>query len=471
MITLDTTLPLAQQAQLARARGEFISALRRSFASTNYVKETVQRHVDAVLGHSPTYSSDAGETPDALMGQWWALQDVQGKLYDWACAALNEGRSSLRMHLSPAALEVGLDGVARIRALTPVTLLRFIRLEVLPLERVNLWEDARGNPTAAYRYKLPGQYEDRFEVSYVLDDGNSSTQDLTVLTVFDEGGEASGISVGLGGMIPYLEYVRPPLTTPQVLENQRAYNVVTTMANRNTELAGFLERYGINLEPPTMDVVAPNGAVQKKSLLRTGPGALTLWFSKLIPREVPNSGGAVNYEPLPSQYGRFEPTSAAPLESALNIAKSNIFSETRQLFALMGSESTASGRSREVAMADFVSSVQATARDMERLGGQVLTLFLRMLGALTGQDLSSARATMACRVQPIPPSPLERREDRADVQAGILSVKTAQARQNIVNPQLEQETIAAEVKAGYSPLARAPVIAPTSNPSQPAPLK
>lgn len=463
MVAIDTTLPAAQQAQLMRARGEFLTALRRSFASTNYVKETVQRHVDAVLGHTPTWSTDAGPKADALLSSWWAMQDVQGKLYDWACAALNEGRSVLRFHLSPAALELGVDGLTRIRNLAPETLIRFMRLEILPLERVNVWEDGRGNPAAVQRYRLPGESEDRYEVSYVLDDGNSSTSDLTVISAYDAQGVQSAVSVSLGGIIPYLEYRRPPLTTPQVLENQRAYNVVTTMANRNTELAGFLERYGINLEPPTVDVTAPNGVVQKKSLLRTGPGALTLWFSKLIPREVPNSGGAVNYEPMPSQYGRFEPTSAAPLESALTSAKTNIFSETRQLFALMSSEATASGRSREVAMADFVSSVQATARDMERLGGEVLTLFLRFLGALTGiQNHTTVKASMACRIQPIPPSPLERKENREDVQAGIISVQTAQSRQNIVSPQLEQDLISAEVKAGFSPLARAPVISPSA---------
>jgi len=457
VVTIDPSLPQEAIGQAVRYRNEFLSALRRSFASTNFVKETARRHADAVIGHAPTTVMQAG--PDAvnkrahdLVMRWWEMLGVHKMLHGATQKALVEGRAVLRLSLSPAALKVATDGSVTVRPMTADQLLKYLRPALLPPESVWLWEDARLNPAAAYSYQT-GEYreQERIELAYVGEDGN------THLTVWDEARQQMSVVADLGGRIPYMELKLTPLITPQVLENQRAYNVVTTMANRNTELAGFLERYMINLEPPTTTVRGIDGTPTKRPIMRTGPGTMAVLFSKLIARATPQGE---TFEPVgPGQYGRFEPTSAQPLIAALDLAKVNIFSETRQMFALMGADASASGRSREVAISDFGQSVQPTRRDVEHLGGQLTETLLTMLGALSGERaLMKVTVDFRCHVQPVPPSSLERQQDRADVETGIIALATARHRQGIDASETEDTLIQGEITSGTSPLARAAVL-------------
>ena len=193
---------------------------------------------------------------------------------------------------------------------------------------------------------------------------------------------------------------------------------------------------------------------------------MAVLFSKLIPRL--NSNNQEVFEPAgPPSYGRFEPSSAAPLIAALDLAKVNIFSETRQMFALMGSDATASGRSREVAISDFGQSVQPTRRDVEKMGAAIFELLLTMLGALGNEpELMDVTVDFRCHVQPVPPSSLERAQDRADAQAGIIALATARTRQGVDDSASEDTLIAAEIAAGTSPLTKPAAPPPETPPPQ-----
>ena len=457
VVTIDPSLPQEAIGQAVRYRAEFLSALRRSFASTNFVKETARRHADAVIGHAPTTVMQGGsdavnQRAHTLVMQWWEMLGVHKMLHGAAQKALVEGRAVLRLSLSPAALQPGADGSMTVKSMTADQLLKYLRPALLPPESAWLWEDANLNPAASYSYQTGDRVQERIELAYVDEAGN------THLTVWDEARQPMSVIADLGGRIPYLQLMLTPLITPQVLENQRAYNVVTTMANRNTELAGFLERYMINLEPPTTTVRGVDGTPTKRSIMRTGPGTMAVLFSKLIPRL--NAQNQEVHEPVgPGQYGRFEPTSAQPLMAALDLAKTNIFSETRQMFALMGADASASGRSREVAISDFGASVQPTRRDVERLGVQLTETLLVMLGALSGERaLMGVTVDFRCHVQPVPPSSLERQQDRADAEVGIIAVATARHRQGIDASETEDTLIKSEITNGTSPLARAAVL-------------
>ena len=455
VVTIDPTLPQEALAQAVRYRTEFVSALRRSFASTNFVKETARRHADAVIGHAPTTVMQAASEAVAkrahdLAMRWWQMQGAHKMLHGGTQRALVEGRAVLALRLSPAALTAQADGSMTVRLMTADDLIKYLRPALIPSENAWMWDDARLNRVAAYSYSTdPANVQQRTELAYVGTDG------MTYLTVWDEDRNQSTVKADLKGRIPYLQLLLTPLITPQVLENQRAYNVVTTMANRNTELAGFLERYMINLEPPTTSIRALDGTITKRPVMRTGPGTMAVLFSKLIPRL--NASNQEVFEPAgPPSYGRFEPTSAAPLTVALDLAKVNIFSETRQMFALMGADASASGRSREVAISDFGQSVQPTKRDVEALGAGLFELLLTMLGALGNEPaLMTVTVDFRCHVQPVPPSSLERQQDRADAETGIIALATARHRQGIDDSSTEDTLVAAEIAAGTSPLVRA----------------
>ncbi|GGS13766.1 hypothetical protein [Deinococcus knuensis] len=251
--------------------------------------------------------------------------------------------------------------------------------------------------------------------------------------------EAASVALDLGGHVHYLELAADPLITPQFLQNQMAYNTTSTMILRNTELAGFLERYGINVEPPYEVVPDPDRPGQTRRVYkapRTGAGSMILWRQATY-RKADVHGKYLGDEPLGrAEYGRFEPVSPAALVTAAEHSQLNMYSEAGQVFVLMGKDATASGRSREVALADFGTAREDTVTLAQNAVKGVISTLLALVAALANQPRRYAQLDVQGTVRPrvIPPSPEDRRADREDVAAGVISKATARQRQDIDDP-------------------------------------
>ncbi|MFW8627675.1 hypothetical protein [Deinococcus sp. ME38] len=450
------------EADKRRAQGivtEFQTALRRSFTSTNVLKEVIRRDVSSssarmswtIMQPSAQRAKDTDRTEleqeaDTLASSWWSA-GIEKAIRSALRYARREGRGVLRFRVAGGLFQMGEDKVLRVRAgAKPSDIARYIRLECIDHpEHARIWEDPDTlNRRAVYTYKDSAERE-CVEVSTVADDTG-----LTHLRILrGEQEQESSVELDLGGLVHYLELAADPLITPQFLQNQMAYNTTSTMILRNTELAGFLERYGINVEPPYEVIDDPDRPGQTKRMYknpRTGPGSMTLWRQATMPQSDAEGNYTGDRPTGTAEYGRFEPVSPQALITAAEHSQLNMYSEVGQTFVLMGKDATASGRSREVAIADFDTAREETIALAQAAVRDVITVFLALVSALAQQARRYAQLEVqgTVRARNVPSSPEDRKADREDVAAGVISRATARQRQDIDDPAQEDAQIEKE---------------------------
>ncbi|GAA5513630.1 hypothetical protein Dcar01_02374 [Deinococcus carri] len=467
---------------------EFQMALRRSFTSTNFIKEFVNREVNSsvarmnwtLLQVEATRDDENKRTTleqeaDALTKAWWRLDrnHPERAIRQALVFARREGRGILRFRVAGGALQQGADGKVRVKpGLKLAQLARYIRLECIAQpENVVVREDPDTFVRSAiYAYQDAAEKE-AAEVCTV--EGEE-----TVLRVVKEGqeGEAPATRIKLGSRITFIELALDALITPQVLQNQMAYNTASTMILRNTELAGFMERYGINVEPPYVleqDPDKAEGVMRRRYLpLKVGAGHMTAWRGATYDK-TGEKGEYLGEEPLGKpEYGRFTPVSPDALIEAADHNRINLYGEVGQAYVLMGADAVASGRSREVAIADFDSIRQPVIDLAEATITEVLETFLALLAALANQPgrFESIQVDGQVKSRIVPPSPEDRSADRADAQAGVISLQTARQRQGQDDPAQEDAQIERERQAGVSPTLKQQVLTPKA-PEATAPPK
>ncbi|CAM4160207.1 hypothetical protein [Deinococcus marmoris] len=443
---------------------DFQNALTRSFTSTNFVRETLTREIASCTakmnwtlidtGEQATLPPDGERTllegeADILISAWWrtARKHPEKAIRQALTFARREGRSVLRFRVAAGAYAKGEDGRLRVKTQDMAQIARFIRLECVPApERVAVWENADTFEASAVYVYQDGKGTDSAETCHI-------EEGKTLLRLHKAGGEAATIlDLDLGGRILYLELKTDPAITAQFLQNQMAYNTASTMILRNTELAGFLERWGINIEPPyelVDDPGTPGQKMKRYSSARPGAGTMMTWQQSTI-KTRDARGGLINEQPLGSaQYGRFEPSPPDSLISATTHNMLNMYSEVDQSYVLMGKDATASGRSREVAISDFDNIRQPTIDLAEATIGEVCEVFLALVSALAGQagHFDSIQVEGEVKSRIVPPSPLDRQADREDVKVGVISKHTARQRQGIDDPEQEDAQIEREGQA------------------------
>lgn len=452
-----------QQRREAQAGvNEFQTALERSFTSTNFVRETLTREIASSTakmnwtllqpgaertqdGERTTLESEA----DTLLTAWWRTgrKHPEKAIRAALTYARREGRGLLRFRVAGGAFARGQDGTLRVKTTDMTQIARFIRLEHLPTpEACAVGEDPDTfHLRAAYTYEHAGQT--CAETCHV-----DTATGRTVLRVHKPNvGPVTVLDLDLAGRITFLELRTDPAITAQFLQNQMAYNTASTMILRNTELAGFLERWGINIEPPSElvpDPKTPGAYVKRYSAVRPGAGTLMAWQQSTV--KTRDSRGAVTSEqPLGrAEYGRFEPSSPEALLSATTHNMLNMYSEVGQSYVLMGKDATASGRSREVAISDFDNIRQPTVDLAEATIGEACEVFLALVSALAGQPghFQNIQVEGQVKSKIVPPSPEDRQADREDVTAGVISRQTARQRQGVDDPEQEDAQIQREAQ-------------------------
>lgn len=416
MLTLDPGLRGEAATAQAREVKAFQDVLRRSFTSVNFVREILDREISASVARM-TWAEQ-----HSLLDQWWRQGQtrVERTLRDAITQARREGRAVLRFRLAtPPPGTRGAQPAA------------YLRLELVPPEQARVLEHPDTlQPLGTYAYQVDGI--DAAELSYL------DPQGRTITRVYRDGRHTDSTPLDLGGRLPLIEITLPPLITEQVLQNQMAYNTVVTMSVRNTELAGFVERYGINIEPPFILEPDPDhpGEQRRRYLpFQTGPARLNLWRQATYDKSDAD-GTYTGEQPLgKGEYGRFEPTSAEPLTAAADLLRQNIYGETGQMFVLMSADASSSGRSREVAMSDFDLRREEVADAARYLISTVGETALALLAALSGTPDPRVRVTGQVRTRATPQAPDDRSADLADLQAGIMTPAEIRARRGLDETQ------------------------------------
>ncbi|QLG11013.1 hypothetical protein HLB42_09680 [Deinococcus sp. D7000] len=398
---------------------DFRNALQRSFTSTNFIHELLEREVGVSIARMTWDQLPAEQA--ALLELWWKLDStrVEHVIREAITTARREGRGVLRFRVA----------APKVAPTTPEAAARFIRLETLPPESARVVE----HPDTLERvglYAYTWQNIDAAEISALDDQGRTVLRVLRGNQPVD-----AGTPFDLGGRLTLIEVTLPALITEQILQNQMGYNTVATLALRNTELAGFVERFGIGIEPPYIledDPQHPGQKVRKYLPVKVGGGRMNLWARSTYDK-TDAKGNYLGEEPTPGggEYGRLEPTSAEPLMSAAEMFRRNIYGEAGQMFVLMNSSGDVSGRSREIAMSDF-DARREVVRDAARyLITEVAETALALMYALSGKSRPAVQVVGQVQGRAIPQSAEERAADLGDLAVGVMTAGEVRARRGL----------------------------------------
>ena len=317
-----------------------------------------------------------------------------------------------------------------------------LRLRLMPTNEVTagVLEDPETlEPLSVIAYETrdsSGITREELELSFVDDQGQ------TVLRVMRNTTDPiQKAELDLGGRLWLIQAsVTFPLITDDLLSQQDALNVALTLLNRNTHFAGFVERYGIGIEPPVDEEGRPK--------LNVGSGTSNFFQPSVVTETTtdPLGNTTVSQRPISGQYGRFEPSDPKALTAAVDYAEANLYAIARQRFVVMSDDATASGRSREVAAGDYLVNAGRLARAMEGYVRDVLEFALAFAGAIMGQPgrYASLRAHVSCHPRGFQPSAQDRAQDLAELQAGAMSLETFLARRGDADTDAERARLETE---------------------------
>jgi hypothetical protein len=435
-----------------------LSEIQRGFVSSNKVREAVERHVGGVIGREPAWGLTVNrplqvdEEPtteekalikeaEALLTGWWDERRIHALIRKATATLLWGSRSCVRLFVPVGTLKNGIapfvepeQAINLIYAQRPDPTQSVVYVDPDTQQRIGIY-------AYEYNYTHPlyqSEYKDWIEVSYL--DGEK-----TVLQLLNTEKVADETRLVMGGHLWLYEMCRDVMITPQVRQLQNLLNMALTMMQRNVILGGFLERVLLNVQLPGSyvdDVNEPTGKRFVPQQPHVGASTLNAYTGL----SVTDAAGNVSYT-NPSVIYR-DPVPVDVFEQTKNAAYLAILEETQQLHAAIAGDATASGKSRQQAMADFLTSLLETAAEVNALGRWLLETVLSLTALYSGQQgrYDSLRATFDCRLDLGPLDPQDVQQVINLVNNKLLSHETGMARVRVDDVDAEQTRINAEAE-------------------------
>jgi hypothetical protein len=458
--------------QSGMASGTVMAEIERGLVSNNVLREVTLRHCNAVTIRQPTWGSvprralQEDETPtvdearrigelDALLTAWWdsplrgTYTDAKGRL----CTG------NVHKLLRRAARLFAVTGRANLRVFIPPGL----RDEKGLLQLVPFAEAAQRIYVELCEPDVAALYVHRAKMQqigvYLWKDGNTDMAELTYLddtgkTVLrqvakaDPRGEqvdagTAGRAFDLGGQLMHFEMIDDPFVLPSLVSQQKSITKTLTMGDRNENLAGFPERVlkDVQLDGKWVDdPEAPNGKRFVPYPMEMGAATVNVFQGA----EYEDEEGKVK-RASPS-YERMEPLGSSVFDTAFDKKRERMLHQSGQTHVLISGDATASGVSREHARDEFKLSIAETEAELNRAGAWLLNLVIALAGATArGENpYADLRVEFSCQIHLGPLSAAERAEDRAQVEAGLLSSQRAMERAGVADSDAENARIAAE---------------------------
>jgi hypothetical protein len=458
-------------------QAETLTLIERAFVSRNVIKEIVDRHTRGVVGHEPAWRftprrpmeddedpTQAEQTDidaiEASLTEWWDARKIPDTLSAAVTALLQAQRSHLRLFVPKGLLVEQTREVAAQDGTT--TTVKSSGVTVNSKDGIGgglawLFLD-HPIPTAAAVYTDPETQQSVGIVVYKPNEGavdkqeGPETAELTYLnesgqtvirTVTSDTAQGKSFTFDLGGRITIFEMDREPLITKQLTQGQKALNLALSMLPRNVVTGGFIERVLLNAQMPGY-WVDENGvrttdinARKKFVTLPYKAGAGTTNFVRGFDYKDVKTGEQKLTDP---QIQWREP---APVTAPVEAKRSHyqdMLEEADQTHVLLAAEATPSGRSREEARADYVSSLSDTRKTIEECGRWLLETALALAEMFNGKPNvlgAQYRCDFSCKLNAGPISETERAANETSVEKRTMTRETAMERSGILDVDAE----------------------------------
>lgn len=313
-------------------------------------------------------------------------------------------------------------------------------------------DEATQARAAVYLDEVRGEGEskiNRAQIAYA--DGGA----LVIRTVY-EGAEWEGAEDRHenGGVLPMAEMRGGNLLTPSVIATQQQLDYVESIVTTAAETGGFPERYIGNAEPSgERRLLGPGEDPRPGTYLwehdgqrievNPGPRPLGARITTELVGIVTHTEDGKVARATPS-VERFEPVDPEFAIKSGRHARAKILRMMRQGHRVGDGTGEASGIAYQQDRAAFEKDLQNRKGSAEGALRELLTsalAWIEVLAGVPGYFTSLIRVTVDMHVDAGPRSPDERNQDRADVEAGLLSPATAMARGGIEDIEAESQRI------------------------------
>lgn len=415
-------------------RDTILIELQRAFISANLIRETVNRHVDALLGKEPTYILSPVNVEEPEESE--AFRGTHKILSKWLHLVASSGSQDIEDDTNPvtkAVTKMLVTGRGYMRLFSRK------RFATSPDAFKKISVHCPDNGQIEMIYDDEGSLE---AIEYQFNDGRVERQEMNpatgVLTFYmlktkgtstDKAEDSFEVDLNYNWTI--IEISCPTMLTPSIKQQQAAINLILTMMGRNIVQAGFLERLLLNAQMPGEYGESAEGDLKftpDPAGWQTGAG-VTNFISGLPLGDPRSPAGYTN----PSAIFR-DPVPVTTFIESLEAYLTRLYTEMGQGHILQQGDGALNGVSRIQLAQDFNNILNRQVSVIETALSDLYYTALAMLnvgGTPIEADISSFIVYVKLNISAHLLTPEDHSQIREDFKAGIISQYTTLAKLNI----------------------------------------
>lgn len=442
-----------------------MEGIPRGFVSRNVLGECVGRAVNGVLGRNVKWAvvvdRDLEEGEEASADEQTRIDEATALLKEWVKVRklnqefdkvgenlLVEGVAYLRPFVAPGAVDE--NGVVPQADLA--TSMGRVYFNYPRRGEAVVWTDPRTQAKCSiYLYRevtssRPSQIanlqgDERAELTYL--DGEQ-----TIVRIIGQDGttipaDQVDFSYPLDKRILMADMARKPLLNEQVASQQKLLNKTLSQMARNGDFAGFRERVVYNARMGGTYVADPEGGEDRFVADALNVGASSMMRLNGYPIK-DKDGVVVGYTTPGMEWS--DPVPVATFLEAAQAAYEAILAECNQLHYSMSADATASGTSRQTAMAAYLIDLLQTKQQIDAGWAWLLETSLTLAAVLSGNAgyFDGLKVSAEASVDPGPISTEMLAVIISMWREGLLTKRTSLVWAGVDDPDSELAALAAE---------------------------
>jgi hypothetical protein len=470
-------------------REQIIEKIKKGFTAENQIGAIVETHLDGAIAREPDWdlvdtTAKQSDSPDqtgaekaedkirneaiSALIEWWNSRRMIETLREALALTLIQEKCVIRAFVPPGFL----DDDGNIKKQTSLgEALKMIQFEVLTADQAAVFRDKERYEPYGVFVKTHLNGSKKVELTFLDKDGNTRLRVLEQGSLFEFAQKtlpqiaaymspSDGVAppqeiepINLNGNLLMFELSRKPLIDEQMRSMQRHLNLTWTMSGRNTVIAGTRERYFLNTEKPKKPVITQgtDGSQVKtyaKTSLKIGGEASNFLAGNPIYEGTGQQRKIVGY--ASANVVVVEPVDTKNFHEQRDKIVFAMRSAAHQSHIQMNDMASVSGVSKQEGRAGFDKSLKRSKGTIDPAGRWIIEVALRFAAAHTTggngkatreKEFEKYRIDFNAIVDAGAIDLEQTKDDKADVEDGLMSPETYLSRRGIEDPEAEMKRL------------------------------